>query len=222
MAQFEIVVQEALKLIRCTIDNETVQAESGALHYMRGVIEMTSAAPSVGGLLKSVVTRENIFRPKYKGQGEIFFGPPIFGEYEIMNLAGEEWILEQGSYVCSEVGIEIGVWRNKALTTFFGGEGWFQTTVKGTGKVVLQAPGKVQRIELRGEKLSVDGKFALARTAGLTFEVQKAAKSILGSLSSGEGLLSTFAGTGTVLIAPVPNAYQNLLSLIVGAIPRTK
>jgi uncharacterized protein (AIM24 family) len=91
------------------------------------------------------VTRENIFRPKYKGQGEIFFGPPIFGEYEIMNLAGEEWILEQGSYVCSDAGIEIGVWRNKALTTFFGGEGWFQTTVKGTGKVVLQAIARINR-----------------------------------------------------------------------------
>lgn len=222
MAQFEIVAREGLKMVRCVIDNETVRAESGALHYMRGHIEMASAAPSVGGFLKSVVTRENIFRPTYSGRGEIFFGPPIFGEYEILELTGGEWILEQGSYVCSDVAVEVGVWRNKALSAFFGGEGWFQTSVKGTGKVVMQAPGQVQRIELRGEKLSVDGKFALARTAGLEFEVQKAAKSIIGSLSSGEGLLSTFAGTGTVLIAPVPNVYQNLLNLITGAMPRAK
>lgn len=222
MAQFEVVAQEGLKMIRCLINNELVRAESGALHYMRGRIEMTSSAPSVGGLLKSMVTRENIFRPTYQGTGEIYFGPPIFGEYEILEPGGEEWILEQGSYVCSDAGIEVGVWRNKALSAFFGGEGWFQTSVKGSGKVVMQAPGLVQRIDLTGEKLSVDGKFAVARTAGLKFEVQKAARSILGSLSSGEGLLSTFEGTGTVLISPVPNVYRNLVSLITAAMPRGK
>lgn len=222
MARFEVVVQEGLKMIRCGIENEIVRAESGALHYMRGKIEMTSAAPSVGGFLKSVVTRENIFRPTYQGTGEIFFGPPIFGEYEILDLYDEEWILEQGSYVCSEAAVEISVWRNKALSALFGGEGWFQTLVKGTGKVVMQAPGQVQRLALRDEKLSVDGRFALARTPGLKFEVQKAARSILGSLTSGEGLLSTFEGTGTVLIAPVPNLYQNLVTAITQVVPRPK
>ena len=222
MAQFEVVAQEGLKMIRCVLNNEMVRAESGALHYMRGNIEMTSAAPSIGGILKSVMTRENIFRPTYQGTGEVFFGPPIFGEYEILNPGGEEWILEQGSYVCSDAAVEIGVWRNKALSAFFGGEGWFQTSVKGAGSVVIQAPGKIQRIDLTGEKLSVDGKFAIARTAGLKFEVQKAARSIMGSLSSGEGLLSTFEGTGSVLIAPVPNIFHNLVSLITAAIPKGK
>jgi uncharacterized protein (AIM24 family) len=221
MAQFEVVAREELKMIRCVIDNESVRAESGALHYMRGNIELTTAAPSVGGILKSVVSRESIFRPTYKGKGEIFFGPPTFGEYVILDLAGEEWILEQGAYVCSDLAIEVGVWRNKALSAFLGGEGWFQTSVKGTGKVVMQAPGQVERIDLRGEKLSVDGKFAIARTAGVNFEVQKAARSMLGSLSSGEGLLSTFEGHGAVLIAPVPNVYQNLVNLILGAMPHS-
>jgi uncharacterized protein (AIM24 family) len=80
---------------------------------------------------------QNIFRPTYQGTGEIFFGPPIFGEYEILDLAGDEWILEQGSYVCSDIAVEVGVWRNKALSALFGGEGWFQTSVKGRGKVVM-------------------------------------------------------------------------------------
>jgi uncharacterized protein (AIM24 family) len=222
MVRFDVVAQEGLKMVRCVIENETVRAESGALHYMRGRIEMTSAAPSVGGFLKSVVTRENIFRPTYTGTGEIFFGPPIFGEYEILNLAGDEWILEQGSYVASDAAIEVSAFRNKAVSALLGGEGWFQTSVKGSGQVVIQAPGKVQRIDLVNDKLSVDGKFALARTAGLKFEVQKAARSLLGSITSGEGLLSIFEGTGTVLLAPVPNVYQNLVSLIEGAMPKAK
>lgn len=222
MAQFEVISQEGLKLIRCVIDNETVKAESGALHYMFGKIELTSSAPSMGGFLKSLVTSENIFRPTYKGTGEIFFGPPIFGEYEILDLSNEEWIIDQGAYVCSDISLEIGAWRNKALSAMFGGEGWFQTTVKGSGQVVIQAPGKIQRIELEGQKLSVDGKFAIARTAGVKFEVQKATRSMLGSLTSGEGLLSTFEGTGSVLIAPVPNVFHNVVVAISAAIPKGK
>ncbi|QDU26875.1 hypothetical protein ETAA8_19590 [Anatilimnocola aggregata] len=222
MAHFEIVAREGLKMVRCELNSETVRAESGALHYMRGRIEIATPAPSVGGMLKSFVTSENIFRPTYQGTGEIFFGPPIYGEYEVLDLQNEEWILEQGSYVCSDQAVEIGVWRNKAFSALLGGEGWYQTLVKGTGKVVMQAPGQVERIELRGEKLSVDGRFALARTSGLKFEVQKASRSLLGSVTSGEGLLSTFEGTGTVLIAPVPNVFQNLVDSIRAVIPRGK
>jgi uncharacterized protein (AIM24 family) len=222
VAQFEIVAHEKLKMVKCVVQNETVRAESGALHYMRGKIEMTSAAPTVKGLLKSLATSENIFRPTYQGTGEIYFGPPTFGEYEILDLQGEEWILDRGAYVCSDAAIDVGVWRNKALTAVFGGEGWYQTTVKGTGKVVMQAPGRVQRLELRDDRLSVDGRFAIARTAGLKFDVQKATKSIFGSMSSGEGLLNIFEGTGTVLIAPIPNAMQNLVTSIAAAFPTAK
>jgi uncharacterized protein (AIM24 family) len=222
MAHIEIVSQDGLKMIKCVLNNEIVRAESGALHYMRGKVEMVATAPSVGGFFKSLATSENIVRPTYQGTGEVYFGPPIFGEYGILDLQDEEWILDRGSYVCSDSAIEVGVWRNKALSAFFGGEGWFQTSVKGTGKVVMQAPGRIERIELRDEKLSVDGRFALARTAGLKFEVQKAAKSLLGSLTSGEGLLSIFEGTGTVLIAPIPNVFQNLVTAITAAIPPGK
>lgn len=222
MAHFEVVTRDGLKMVRCVIEGETVKAESGALHYMLGQIELTSAPPSVGGFLKSLVTSENIFRPTYTGTGEIFFGPPTFGEYEILDLSHEEWILDQGAYVCSDTTLEIGAWRNKSVAAMFGGEGWFQTSVKGSGKVVIQAPGKIQRIELNGNKLSVDGRFAIARTSDVTFEVQKATKSMLGSITSGEGLLSTFAGTGSVLIAPIPNVFQNMVSVISSAIPKGK
>jgi hypothetical protein len=35
-------------------------------------------------------------------------------------------------------------------------------------------------------------------------------------------LISTFEGTGSVIIAPVPNVFQNLVSLITGAMPKAK
>jgi len=214
MPQFEIIKKQELKMIKATLANEQIRAESGALHYMHGRIEMESKMPSASGFLKSFVTGESIFKPVYGGTGEIFFGPPTFGEYVILSLNNEEWILDKSAYVCSDINIEVGAYTNRAVAGFFSGEGFFQTSVKGTGQVVIQAPGEVERIKLVNERLAVDGSFAIARTASLNFSVQKAAKSIIGSVTSGEGLLNIFEGTGTVLIAPVSNIFYNLASLI--------
>lgn len=218
MARFEVVESEGQKMVRATLEGETIRAESGALHYMRGQVEMESKAPSVGGFFKSAMTGESVFKPTYTGTGEVYLGPPNFGEYEFLELNGEEWILDQGAYVCSDASIEVGAFRNKAMSALVGGEGLFQTSVKGTGTVVVQAPGKVQRLELQGETLSVDGSFAVARSAGVEFSVKRASRSIMGSMTSGEGLLNTFRGTGTVLLAPVPNLYESLVARCRGPI----
>jgi uncharacterized protein (AIM24 family) len=65
----------------------------------------------------------------------------------------------------------------------------------------------------------VDGSFAVARQAHLDYSVQKAAKGILSSMASGEGLVNVIRGTGRVLLAPVPNIYNNLLTQMQSAMP---
>jgi len=212
MATYEIVEQQGLKMIKATIDNETIRAEAGALHYMRGLIKLESKAPSAKGFLKSMVTQESIFRPTYTGTGEIFYGPPTFGEYTIMDLNSEAWVLDKGAYVCSDISVEVGVFTNKAISGLISGEGFFQTKVEGSGKLVIHSQGPLQSIDLNNERLAVDGSFAVARQAHLNFSVQKAAKGLLSSLTSGEGLLNIIEGTGRVLLAPVPNLYVNLVN----------
>lgn len=222
MAQFVIIKKQELKMVKATLNHEQIRAESGALHYMQGRIELESKMPSATGFLKSFVTGENVFKPVYSGTGEIYFGPPTFGEYLILTLSNEEWILDKSAYICSDIGVEVGAYTNKAISGLFSGEGFFQTSVKGSGQVVIHAPGEVERIKLVNDRLAVDGSFAIARTAGLNFSVQKAAKSIMGSMTSGEGLLNVFEGTGTVLIAPVSNIYYNLASMIMSMRVTTK
>ncbi len=212
MATFEVVEKQGLKMIKATINNETVRAEAGALHYLRGQIKIETPAPTAGGFLKSMVTSETVFKPTYTGTGEIYFGPPIFGEYMPLEVQpGYEWILDRGAYVCSDATIEVGAFRNKAVTGIMGGEGWFQTKISGQGMVMLQAPGPLEYVDLQNDRLVVDGRFAVARQAHLNFSVQKATKSLLGSFASGEGLVNVIEGSGRVYIAPVPNIYASLI-----------
>ncbi len=206
----EIVRSEFYQMPKIVLENAEVVVESGAMHYMRGAITMEAEAPSMGGFLKSKLTGEKVVRPRYRGTGELCL-VPSFGEFEIMELAGDTWILDRGAFVASEASVELGVYTNKAFAGFFGGEGFFQTQVSGTGKVLFQAPGPVQRIELVNDTLVVDGSFAVARTPGLEYAVERATKGLFSSWISGEGLVSTFRGTGTVLLAPIPNRFLTLI-----------
>jgi len=72
MATFEVIERQGLRMVKATINNETIRAEAGALHYMQGDVTLESKAPSAGGFLKSLVTQESIFRPTYTGTGVIF------------------------------------------------------------------------------------------------------------------------------------------------------
>ena len=68
MPQYEIIDTEELRMVKVTLDGDTVRAESGALHYMIGNIEMVTKKPSMGGFLKSMVSSESVFRPTYTGK----------------------------------------------------------------------------------------------------------------------------------------------------------
>ena len=212
MPEFEVVKSEDLRMVKVTLNGDTVRSESGALHYMKGDIEMQTKMPGVGKMLKSLVSKEDIFRPTYTGTGEAYFGPPSFDEYHIMDLNNESWVLDQGAYVCSDMSIEVGAIRNKGVKTMlFGGEGIFQTSVQGTGKVVFKSPGPLQEIHLNGETLTVDGRFAVAREGSLHFQTQILGKGIMSKATGGEGFVNIISGTGKVLLAPVPTKWNTIL-----------
>lgn len=208
---FEVIQADPWKMPKITLRNEEVILEAGALRYMKGNIEIDSQLPSIGGFLKSALTKESAVKPRYRGTGEIFL-EPTFGEVNLMELNGDAWVLDKGAFLACDRTVEVGMFTNKAMAGLFGGEGFFQTEVKGRGKVFYMSPGPVQKIVLDGtETLTVDGSFAVARTSSLQFEVAKATKGMFSSWTSGEGIVNKFRGQGVVMIAPVPNRLLTLL-----------
>lgn len=207
---FEVYEFEMWRLARIVVENTSVVLEAGQLHYWLGQFQMQASMPSVGGIARSFLTKEKAVRPVYTGRGEIWL-EPTFGEIEILELNGSDsWILDKGSYLASDATVQLGMYTNPLFSSLFGGEGMFQTQVSGVGKVFYWAPGPVQAIALQGETLTVDGSFAVARSASLDYRVEKSSRGLFGSLISGEGLVNVFRGYGTVILAPVPNRYLTL------------
>jgi len=212
-AEFEIIQKEFVKLLSVKLDNSAFRYESGAMYYMLGDLAIDANLPSAGGFLKSMVTKESVVKPVIRGTGTAFL-EPTFGEFTILELNNEEWILDKGAYYASEISLEVGVFANKALQGLFSGEGFFQTRVSGTGKVVILSSGPLEEIVLDNTQLVVDGSFAVARTSGVQMQVSKAAKGIFSSFVSGEGIVNTFTGQGKVMISPVFNRYVSLMNYL--------
>ena len=184
------------------------------MYYMNSDVAMESKMPSVGGFLKAALSSESIFLPTYSGTGELYLEPTAGGIHTI-ELNDETWILENGAYYASEMGVQVDVHREKALTAFKSGEGFLdmQTKISGTGKVLVKTPGPVEELTLENNKLVVDGKFAFARSATLKYSCQKATKSLLGSATSGEGMVRVYQGRGTVLMSPITYFHSHFLGV---------
>ncbi len=211
--KFEVTEKEMLKFVKVELDNSAFRYESGGLYYMLGNLEMVANMPSAGGLLKSMVTREHVVKPVIKGTGTVWL-EPAFGEFTVMDLNQEEWILDRGAYIASEMSVNIDSFTNKSLSGLFSGEGFFQTKVSGPGKVVIYSSGPLETIELNNGKLVVDGSFAIARQASVQLTVSKASKGIFGTMISGEGIVNTFTGTGKIMIAPAANRHVTMINYL--------
>jgi uncharacterized protein (AIM24 family) len=217
MAHFETIEQEGVRLVKVTLHDETVRTESGALYYMKGPITMESKAPSIGGFLKALATGEKIFRPTYTGTGELFLEPSLGGFY-IFDSGGQTWIAESGAYWASEMGITVDIHRESTLTALKSGEGFmdFQTKLSGQGTIVLQSQGPVEVVQLQNDRLTVDGSYVLARTGSIRYSAQRATKSLFSSMTSGEGFVRIYEGTGTLLMAPMPYWRHRMFHAIAG------
>lgn len=207
---FDVLTRERLNMVKVELENAAFRYEAGAMHYMQGNLELESNVPGVGKMFKSMITKEKIIKPVITGTGIVFL-QPSFGEFTILELQNDEWILDQGAYYASELDVEIGAYTNRAISAMFSGEKWFQTVVAGTGKVIITSAGPLEEITLHNDKLVVDGRFAVARTSGIDLKVTKASRGLFSTVLSGEGLVNTFTGTGKVLVAPVDNYFNTLI-----------
>ena len=205
-----------LRQVRIILEDSSVKLKSGALSYMKGEIEIKTKTGGVVGLgkkfLNSKLTGETMFKPTYEGTGEIFL-EPSFGHFALIELEDEEIIVDDGLFYACEEDVEVGAAMQKSVSSMlFGNEGIYQTSISGSGIVVLEIPvpeSEIFKCKLFNDTLKVDGNFAVLRTSNIKFTVEKSS-SLIGSVTNGEGLLNVYSGTGEVWLLPTMSIYQDL------------
>ncbi|PWB49960.1 MAG: transcriptional regulator [Candidatus Methanoperedenaceae archaeon] len=206
-----------LKIIRIKLNNSYARLEPGALYFMKGNLEMkaSSGGGIMKGLTRKMLSGETFFVNEIHGTGEIYL-EPSFGHFFLYHIKKDEKaiIVDKGLFYAGTSGLDISsVMQKNISSALFGGEGIFQTKILGEGIAVLYSPvpvKEIQKVQLNNEKLSVDGNFTLLRSEGIEFKAEKSSKSWAATSVSGEGLLQTFSGTGSVWIAPTQGIYELL------------
>lgn len=206
-----------LKMVRVILNGSHVRIEPGALYFMKGKLEIK--ASTGGGLMKGLARKmasgESFFVNEIHGTGEIYL-EPTFGHFFLHRVDKNEGgvVVDKTLFYGGTAGLDISATLQKNISSaLFGGEGLFQTRITGTGVAILYSPvpqDEIIRYELSGEKLSIDGNFALMRSEAINFKAERSSKSWVSTSVSGEGLLQTFEGTGFVWIAPTQGVYEKL------------
>lgn len=204
--QFEILQRPSYSALKCTMGSaEEIRTESGAMLAMDETAEIEGRME--GGLWKAVkrtvLTSESFFVTKIKatkGDTEVYLAPRAVGDVEEIDLRGEEYIVQGGSFLACEANIDTDA-KFTGWKGFASGEGIFMIKAKGTGKMFVSSFGGILKKELRaGEKFIVDNGHIVAFPAALHYEIAKAGNGLMSMVTTGEGLVTVFTGPGTILL----------------------
>lgn len=183
---------------------ETLTTEGGAMIAMSGHlhVETTTHKKGSGGFIKAVkrmFAGESLFLNHFSAvheAGELWLGSALAGDMMRYELDGESLIVQAGSFVACEHGVNMDMgWQG--FKNLLSGESMFWLCMSGKGQLILNSFGAIYPIEVDGEYI-VDTGHIVAFNETLDFTLTKAGKSWLSSLLGGEGLVCKFKGRGTV------------------------
>jgi len=187
----------------------------------QGVTVETKAA---GGILKSlarsVLAGESFFQNTFRapaGGGEVTVAPALPGDLFVLELRNESLLVQSGSYVASEAGVNLDT-KWGGAKTFFASEGLIMLRASGTGKLLLSSFGAIHEVNLEaGQTYTVDTGHLVAFSEGIGFKVRRVG-GLKSTIFSGEGLVVDLTGPGRVLLQT--RSTDAFLSWLIPKLPK--
>ena len=201
--------------------NERIRAESGAMVSMSASVNIETKAE--GGIFKSlsraVLGGESFFQNFYQAGpqgGEVTLAPELPGEIALSELRGETLMVQAGSYLASENGIDLNA--KISMKAFLSAEGISMLEAQGNGKLLVSSYGAVyERTLAAGEKYVVDTSHLVAFDATLNV-APRTAGGLKSTLLSGEGLVVELTGPGRLYIQT--RSPKALIDWIIPQLPK--
>ena len=200
--------------------SERIRADSGAMVSHSSGVEVETKAE--GGLLKSlgraVLGGESFFQNFWKAGpqgGEVTLAPDLPGDIVSITMTGTPLMIQSGSYLASEAGIDItGKLSSKA---FLSGEGFSMLEATGSGKVLVSSYGAIYEKTLAaGEHYIVDSTHLVAFDGAMGVSA-KTVGGFKSTMLSGEGLVVDITGPGKLYLQT--RSPQALISWIIPQVP---
>ncbi len=200
-----ILYKPAFSIAQVSMEpNESLVAETGAMVSMSS--DMSIDTNMKGGLLKSL-TRSvlggesffiNTFHASSKG-GELVLAPTLPGDVFTMDLSGETYLVQSGSFLASSEGVMTDT-KWGGARTFFGGEGLIMLRCSGSGTLILSSYGAIHEVSIAaGQSYTVDTGHLVAFNESIGFKVRMVG-GVKSTILGGEGLVVDLTGPGKILM----------------------
>lgn len=211
--KYQLTSQSVFPLVEVQLKkDEAIKLESGAMVYHNGQISLeghmnANGKKGIGGALRavgrSVTSGESFFITTATGLSDnalIAIAPGTPGTIRELAIGQEQWRLNTGAYLASDGTVQYNMARQKISGALFGGTGGlFVMETTGSGTMLISGYGDIMEITLTGDQpLVVDNHHVLAWSTSLDYRIEVASGTL--GFKTGEGLVNTFNGSGTVLI----------------------
>ncbi len=193
---------------------ESIYAERGAMVSMDTTLELKGEARGgmLGALARRLTAGESFFQQSMaatNGDGDALFSPNLPGDVMILQCGARQFRLNDGAFLAADTTVEIKI-KNQGLgqAVFGGTGGLFIMETAGSGSLAISGFGALFAMDVKpGSDMIVDNTHVIAWDAGLGYNISASTvqrgffSGLLNSMSSGEGLVNRFSGSGQVIVA---------------------
>jgi len=213
MSEFKVVGSVDPFLHVSLKKGDKIYAESDAMVTMDTTLELKGKMQ--GGLMSALARRfandESFFLQSIEatgGDGETLLSPNIPGDIEVLAVGQQQYLLNDGAFLAATDGVDIKVRTQGIGQALLGGTGgFFIMESTGRGTLAVSGFGSIFALDISpGNDVIIDNFHVVAWDSTLSYNLSiSTAKSgflagLVGSLTSGEGIVNRFSGSGKVYV----------------------
>ena len=200
---------------------EKIYCESDAMVMMETALDLRGRM--TGGIGSAIMRRfangESFFQQHIeavRGDGDCLLSPMLPGAIEVVDVGARQYLLNDGAFVAATSGTEMKVrTQNIGNALFAQSGGFFVMETSGTGQVVVSGFGSMFQLDVAaGKDVVIDNSHVVCWDSTLHYEISVTTGAaggggggiggflgnIVNSVTSGEGIVLRFSGSGKVYV----------------------
>ncbi|OAP57018.1 hypothetical protein AYL99_09130 [Fonsecaea erecta] len=195
---YSITNRDANAMVNVRIPQGVViKSKPGAMIQMSPTIVLQG---KIKFSMKKMFTGSEMAESMYTGPGEVSLAPTLFGDISAITVRGDEgWNLGKDAFLACTSGVTKEAKSQGLGKAFFSGEDLFVYRISGQGTLWVTSFGGIVARDLQdNEQHIVDNGHLVAWNC--RYAIEKAGKSGMNSMKTGEGLVCRFTGPGRIYV----------------------
>ena len=193
---------------------ESISCESDAMVMMESNLDLTGRIQGgiLGALARRLANGESFFQQHIKatrGDGDCLLAPTLPGAIEVLDVGAVQYKIADGAYMAATEEVEVTAQMQNVGAALFGSTGGFligQTS--GSGQVAVTGFGTLFTLDVTpNNPITIDNGHVVAWDSRLNHQISLSTNqergllgNIVNSMTSSEGVVLKFSGSGKVII----------------------